>query len=290
MRNILIPTDFSTAALNATKYALQLFAESSCVFHFLNAYTPELFSNRLMAGRIAETSKTCSAQIASEKGLKKTISSIKKEYKNPLHTYKSISTFSMLIDKVNEVVEEQHIDFVVMSVSGGADDNSIFLGRNTVRILNNVDQCPVLVIPAEAQFQYLNSVSLISEHNHLFNTDELSPVANLAKDFNCSVEIASLQNTASQRSDLQQLNHVTIGNSLRDTPYNFHTLNLDTSLTTTLKKYTDQTNCQLIVLPNGTNSYLRNLCNDFIVAKSTFCCNLPILSLQLSENNISVSR
>ena len=290
MRNILIPTDFSTAAWNATKYALQLLAESKCVFHFLNAYTPELYSNRLMAGRIAETSKTCSAQLASEKGLQKTIKRIKKEYNNPLHTYKSISTFSMLIDEVREVVEQQHIDFVVMSASGAADDDSIFLGRNTVRILNNVDKCPVLVIPAAVQFTYLQHISLVSEHNHLFNNDELNPVAKLAKEFNCSVEIASLQNAISPRSDLQQLNHVTIGSSLRNIVHKIQALNMDTTLTTTLKKYVDQTNCQLIVLPNGANSYLRNLCNDFIVGKSTFCCNLPMLSLQLSENNISVSQ
>ena len=36
MKNILVPTDFSIAAWNAKQYALQLFAESECVFHFLN--------------------------------------------------------------------------------------------------------------------------------------------------------------------------------------------------------------------------------------------------------------
>ncbi|MGO4919504.1 universal stress protein [Maribacter spongiicola] len=289
MKNILVPTDFSIAAWNATQYALQLFAESECVFHFLNAYTPELHSNRLMAGRVTDAAKDYSAQTASEKGLKKTLQCIKKQYHNPLHKYKTISSFSMLIDVVKEVVEKQHIDFIIMSASGGADDESIFLGRNTVRILNHIDSCPVMVIPERAVFENLHSISVISEFNHLFKGDELNPVVELARYFNSTVQIASMQNATPQITELQQINHEIIAEKLGSIYHNFYKLDTESSLTTTLKKYVDHTNCQLLVMSNNANSYLRNLCNDYIVGKSIFCCHVPILSLQLIENNISIS-
>ena len=69
MKNILIRTDFSLAAWNATEFALRLFAETKCTFYFLNAYTPEIYSNRLMAGNAVVEAKVCTAQKASEKGL-----------------------------------------------------------------------------------------------------------------------------------------------------------------------------------------------------------------------------
>ncbi|WP_405414025.1 universal stress protein [Maribacter sp. Asnod1-A12] len=290
MKNLLIPTDFSMAAWNAIRYALNLFSESECKFHFINAYTPELNSNRLMAGRISDTLNNCSAQIASEKGLKKTISRIKKEYNNPLHNYECISSFSMLVDEVKEVVTSQHIDLIIMSASGGADDETIFLGRNTVRILNNVNKCPVLVIPSRVEFENLSTISIVSEYSHLFNGIELNPIVELARYFNSTVQIGSVQNTTSYITELQHLNHELISKKLGSIYHNFFKLETNSSLTSTLKKYVDQTNCQLLVLSNNTNSYLRNLCNDFIVGKSKFCCHLPILSLQLIENNISVSQ
>jgi len=290
MKNILIPTDFSAAAWNATQYALQMFAESECVFHFLNAYTPEMHSNRLMAGRVSDTTKGCSAQSASEKGLRKTINRIKKKYRNPLYKYTSISTFSMLVDEVKEVVEEQHIDLIVMSASGSADDDSIFLGRNTVRILNNVDKCPVLVIPPRVVFENLKSISVISEFNHVFKGNELTPIVDLARYFDSTVQIASMQNATPQIVELQQLNHEFISEKLGDIYHNFYKLDTESFLTATLKNYIDQTSCQLLVMSNDTNSYLRSLCQDYIVGKSTFCCHVPILSLQFIENSIGISR
>ncbi len=289
MKNILIPTDFSLPAWNATKYAMQLFAESECVFYFLNAYTPELHSNRLMAGRVTEAPKDYSAQTASEKGLKKVLQRIKKQCNNPLHSYKTISSFSMLIDEVKDVIEKRHIDFVIMSASGGADDESIFLGRNTVRILNHINKCPVMVIPPRAVFENLHSISVVSEFNHLFKSEELSPVVDLARYFNSTVQIASMQNATPQITELQQINHEIIAKKLGSVYHNFYKLDTEGSLTTTLKRYVDHTNCQLLVLSNNANSYLRNLCNDYIVGKSIFCCHVPMLSLQLIENNISIS-
>lgn len=289
MKNILIPTDFSPAAWNAVQYALLLFADSECIFYFLNAYTPEIHSNRLMAGNVSDTIRGCSAQTASEKGLRKTINRIKKEYKNPLHRYTSISSFSMLIDEVKEVVEVKHIDFIIMSASGAVDDESIFLGRNTVRILNHVDTCPVMVIPPRAVFENLHSISVVSEFNNLFKGEELSPVLALARYFNSTVQIACIQNATPQLKELHQINHEIIAEKMGSIYHNFYKLDTEISLTYTLKSYIDQANCQLLVMSNNTNSYLRNLCHDYIVGRSTFCCHVPLLSLQLSKNNISIS-
>lgn len=289
MKNILIPTDFSPAAWNAVQYALLLFADSECIFYFLNAYTPEIHSNRLMAGNVPDTTRDCSAKKASEKGLRKTINRIKKEYKNPLHRYTSISSFSMLIDEVKEVVEEKHIGFIIMSASGGADNESIFLGRNTVRILNHVDTCPVMVIPPRAVFENLHSISVVSEFNNLFKGEELSPVLALARYFNSTVQIACIQNATPQLKELHQINHEIIAEKMGSIYHNFYKLDTEISLTYTLKSYIDQANCQLLVMSNNTNSYLRNLCHDYIVGRSTFCCHVPLLSLQLSKNNISIS-
>ncbi|WP_291967738.1 universal stress protein [Maribacter sp.] len=288
MKNILIPTDFSPSAWNAITYAVHLFAEFECVFHFVNAYTPEMHSNRLMAGKVLDTAKGCTAQAASKRGLQKTIYRIKKEYRNPIHRYSSISTFSMLVDEVKETVKAHNIDFIILSTSGGADDESIFLGRNTVKILNQGYHCPVMVIPPRARFEDLASISVLSEINHLFKLEELQPVVELARYFNSTVQIASMRKTSASSNELQKLNHKILNDSLVRISHNYYKLDAEGSLTTTLKNYVDQTNCQLLVMSNSINSYLRNLCHNYIVNRSIFCCHVPLLSLQFIEHGISI--
>jgi len=289
MRNILIPTDFSISAWNAITYALQLFANTECVFYFLNAYTPEISSNRLMAGSISESIKTSSAQIVSEKGLRQTVERVNKEFKNPLHDYKTVSSFSLLLDVVKEVVSEQKIDFIVMGSRGSSDNTSIFLGRNTVRILNNVNTCPVLVIPSDYKFENLHKISVVSESIGFYRSAELNPILSLARIFNSSVEIVTYHNTHINFTELQQDNHDTIHIQLESIPIGHYNLNTKNTLTTALRQYVDQASCQLLVMSNKGNSFIRNICKVFHVGQSTFTCGVPILSLQVSELEVPIS-
>jgi nucleotide-binding universal stress UspA family protein len=290
MKNILVPTDFSPSAYNAVKFALHLFEVSPCVFYFLNTYTPELHSNRLMAGSVSGFSQNSMAGESSEKGLKDVVRRVKKEFKNPLHSYKTISSFSLLKDAVKETIVAYDIDFVIMGAIGSSDNESIYLGRNTVRILNAVSNCPVFAIPYNFEFTKPLNIAFVSDSNHFFNSGELDPILALAKIFNSSVCMITLQHENVQLPELQELNHKLFERKLETVPHTFHQLTIDSSLSLTLDHFFDKTKCQLLVMSNSANSYMKNLCSNFVVERSKFSLKVPIVLIQDVENNIAVGQ
>ncbi|WP_036155377.1 universal stress protein [Maribacter forsetii] len=290
MKNILIPTDFSSAAWNATEFALHLFAEVECKFYFLNAYTPEIYSNRLMAGGPIGKTKQCTAQKTSEKGLHNLVARIKKSYKNELHQYKKISTFSLLIEEVKELILKHKIDFIIMGATGSAEDDALFMGRNAVRLLNTIDNCAVLTIPKNYKFRNLTSVAFISDANYLYNGNELYPLINLCSVFKSTVHIININEVPGYMTTLQKLNLETIDHKLENVPHHFYDVTIETSLAMALGTFIDQTNCQLLVVSNNTNGFMKNLRVNFIVERSVFNTEVPILSLQAKQNHIAISR
>ncbi len=290
MKNILVPTDFSPSAYNAVKFAMHLFEVSPCVFYFLNTYTPELHSNRLMAGSVSGFSQNSLAGESSEKGLKDVVRRVKKEFKNPLHRYKTISSFSLLKDAVKETIVAHDIDFVIMGAIGSSDNETIYLGRNTVRILNAVTSCPVFAIPFNFEFTKPLNIAFVSDSNHFFNSGELDPILAIAKIFNSSVCMITIQHENVQLPELQELNHKLFERKLETVPHTFHQLTIDSSLSLTLDHFFDKAKCQLLVMSNSANSYMKNLCSNFVVERSKFSLRVPIVLVQDAKNSIAVGQ
>jgi hypothetical protein len=243
-----------------------------------------------MAGSVSGFSQNSMAGESSEKGLKDVVRRVKKEFKNPFHSYKTISSFSLLKDAVKETIVAHDIDFVIMGAIGSSDNESIYLGRNTVRILNAVTNCPVFAIPYNFEFMKPLNIAFVSDSNHFFNNGELDPILALAKIFNSSVCMITLQHENVQLPELQELNHKLFERKLETVPHTFHQLTLDTSLTLTLDHFFDKTKCQLLVMSNSANSYMKNLCSNFVVERSKFSLKVPIVLIQEAKNSIAVGQ
>ena len=151
MKNILIPTDFSDNAWNATRYAIELFQNEECVFHLLNTYTPEIASSRFIAaslnGEIGNGADFCS-----KNGLEKVLEQIRNTYNFPKHQFKTISSFCILVDEINEVVQNNKIDLIITGTKGVSGVEGVFMGSNTVRIIKSIKDCPVLAVPQNFEF------------------------------------------------------------------------------------------------------------------------------------------
>lgn len=290
MKNILIPTDFSLAAWNSTEFALRLFTDTACTFYFLNAYTPEIYGNRLMAGNSVITTNTCISQKASEKRLSLFVKRVKELYKNDLHDYVKISTFSLLIEAIREAVYKYSLDYIVMGSTGSKPDTNCFMGINTVRVLENVHNCPVLVIPKDFKFKNLSNITLLSDANYLFNGNELYPLKKLCKTFKSKVHIVNTKEVPGLMTRLQNLNIETIDHKLKNVPHHFYDITAEEPLDKALGEFIDQVNCQLLVVSNYTRASLKNLRINFIVERTVFYTEVPMLSLQAKGSHVVLPR
>ena len=150
MKNILLPTDFSKNAWNAITYAIELYKNEPCTFYLLNTYTPNIAASRFMATVV--TSESLAVESYSKEGLNAVLNNIQSKYNNKLHSFKTISSFSLLADEVRELVNEYNIDMVIMGTKGASGVSEVFMGSNAVRVIKAVKNCPVLAIPEDFTF------------------------------------------------------------------------------------------------------------------------------------------
>ena len=139
MKKILIPTDFSDNAWNAISYALSLFANEKCEFFLLNTYTPVIPSSRFISPMANAVRIEDAVRMTSENGLSKTLERIQEDFANPLHTFKTISSFfNLLVEEIKELVDDYNIDVVLTGTKGASGMDEVFMGSNTVRIIKSV--------------------------------------------------------------------------------------------------------------------------------------------------------
>lgn len=277
MKNILIPTDFSENAWNATRYAIELFSNDCCVFHLLNTYTPAIASSRFMASSLDGGMVENSAQLSSKKGLQNFVERISQYFDNSKHSFKTISSFSFLVDEVKEVIEEYSIDLVVVGTKGASGLEEVFMGSNTVRIIKSVKSCPVLAVPQHFEFNRPKEIAFATDFNRFYTESELRPMLDMALTFGAAIRIVHVQYKISALSELQQFNLSMLRKYLRGVEHYVHTVSELNSVSQTLEVFAKELDIHLLAMLNYQHSYMERMTREPIVKRMAFHSQIPLL-------------
>lgn len=277
MKNILIPTDFSENAWNATCYAIALFQDEECVFHLLNTYTPAIASSRFMAASINGGLLENGAHQCSQNGLDKVLKRIKATFDLPHHSFKTISSFCMLIDEVREIVKECQIDLVVTGTKGASGLEEVFMGSNTVRIIKAVKHCPVLAVPRHFDFRTPDEIAFATDFNRFYTQSELEPMLEMAKTFKAVIRIVHVQYEIKALTELQQFNLNMLRKYLGECEHYVHTVSELNSVSKTLEVFTQELDIHLLAMLNYQHSYMEQITREPFVKKVAFHTQIPLL-------------
>jgi nucleotide-binding universal stress UspA family protein len=135
MKNILVPIDFSQNALNALHYAIYLFEKEKCQFHILHVYS---YPNDKEHKKSNDNLKKAEFELV-EKKLSKLIEELRYKNTNSLHTFKAHTDDSFLNNAIRTMLRTAQIDFIFMGTKGATGAKRIFMGSNTVRVINDIN-------------------------------------------------------------------------------------------------------------------------------------------------------
>lgn len=223
MKNILIPTDFSSNAWNALQYALQLFKEEKCTFYLLNAFESVYFTtNSLMVPEPGEPAYD-NAREASENGLQFIVEKIGE--KSSLHKFKTISSYNTVIEAIKYILQENKIHFLVMGTEGKNSIENRIYGSTALAVMEKIKNCPILIIPHKVSYSS-NGKKEIVFATDFKTSDTKKPVKYLtilARRFSAAVRVLYIQE--SEKLSKEQLrNKEMLQDHLKDISHSFHTL------------------------------------------------------------------
>ncbi len=277
MKNILLPTDFSDNAWNATKYAIELFKDEECVFHLLNTYTPAIANSRFMATSLSGGQLEDGVRSNSERGLKNVLSKINKTKKYPRHSFKTISSFSLLIDEIKEIVENKGIDLIVTGTKGASGLDEVFMGSNTVRIIKAIKNSPVLAIPQFFEYIQPSEIAFATDFNRFYSQSELQPMIDLAHSFKATIRIVHVQYEIKALTEIQQFNLNMLRKYLSECEHYLHTVSELNSVSKTLEVFAEELDIHLLAMLNFQHSYMEKMTREPVVKRLAFHTQIPLL-------------
>ncbi|WDF75585.1 universal stress protein [Mucilaginibacter sp. KACC 22773] len=197
MNTILVPTDFSPCAVNASHYALQLAAGLRAGVHICHAIL--LPVQTLVANPDAwATADYSHLETASMDAL--SVTAIEMEHEMARELAPNAGNFKphvgyscqmgLVADVVGNIVQERRLSLVVMGMSGAGALSRLFMGSNSRSVIDHA-KFPVLLVPPKVKFKPFKKIAFTTDML-AGDIDVLNSVAEIAKYFNAEILIAHI--------------------------------------------------------------------------------------------------
>lgn len=275
MTSILLPTDFSDNSWNAIKYAIQLYKDEECVFHLYNAYTPVVYNVEYLLVAPAQFGLGDAVRHTSQESLKNMVSRISKEFgvtKN--HKFETVARFDSLISGIKEVIEERHIDLVVMGTKGATGAKEILFGSNTVQVFKNI-KCPILAIPSEYDYEAPREVLFPTDLEVNYQITKISLIKKLADWHQSRVHVLHVS-SGSELSATQKTNQLQLENFFKETTVVFHNV-ANKHIPDAIAEFQVKHKINFLVMINNKHSIFENLFFKNTINQIGFHLEIPFL-------------
>lgn len=186
MKTILLPTDFSENARNASKYAFSMFNDDEAYrFILLNAFEMPFSTSEVMV------SVSDIIEEDSRKGIEKELGELKVAFKHPDSKIEGVSAQGETISEIEKVAKKQTANYIVMGTKGSSGLMEVFIGSVSSAVIKRAI-APVLVIPDGIEFKAPKNIVFAADYGSLKDVSELSALKELALKFGSTITMLNV--------------------------------------------------------------------------------------------------
>lgn len=282
MKNILVPTDYSTTALNATTYALNLAKQIKAKVTLLHIYnipvTPTDFP--VIVTSIDEFESSNKQQ------LEKHISELKTKHPEVLEI-KGILKLGFVFDEIKNVVETEKVDLVIMGITGAGRIAELLIGSNATRVVQNLN-CPAIVIPPDATYKPIKNIVFACDYAESEKYKAIDTLVEYVKILDAKLMVLNIGNPSEKHTYSKELAGRLleyIFENAGEAPelpnkidYSMHKRK-DEDITHGINRFAEKHNADLIVMIPKKHSLLSSLFSESNTKKMAFHTHIPVLAL-----------
>jgi nucleotide-binding universal stress UspA family protein len=276
MKNILVPTDFSENAYQALKYAVDMFFDQSSVIHLLHSYEFETshLTSRIDIGKSDKVMPEIYQRV--DDGLDALIERIQTYYTGSTLSFRRVSSGLAIQRAVNRYCEQEDIDLIVMGTKGRTGAKEVLLGSNTIKVLKESKNTPVLIVPQGEEFIPLRHIAFATAFKFPYSSEHLKALLQIRAMFNSAISIMHVREedevSSEQRENLDRLMDI-IGN--RDTSVAW--LSVDEDKVSAIAHYVEVEEVDLLVMLYYPRNYLKHFFRGSVVKRIGLSPEVPYL-------------
>ncbi|WP_298493599.1 universal stress protein [uncultured Algibacter sp.] len=270
-RNILIPTDFSDNSWSAIGYALKLYANEECSFYFLNSISIKVSTLSNLSNKLLETMKDDAL-----KELLQVKKIVEINNANANHDYQIILSTENLNKAINKAIEEWKIDLIVMGTKGATGTKELFFGSNTVHVINNIRNCPILIVPEDYNFITPTQIAFPTDYNRFYSIKEIKPLKHIADLYNSKIRIVHI-NVKKELNDVQDYNLFELQSYLKNYECSFHWMPKYAKKVVEINDFIEELNIEILAMVNYKHSFIEKIIKEPVIKKIGFKPVIPFL-------------
>ena len=186
MKKFLVPTDFSETSKNAAKYAAQMAAGiPGAKVILIN------ISDKFTAG--SDGSPLTETKRDRRTILQQALAHVAEEMRSLANVEIEfvIEEGSSLVETLERYVRHQGIHMIVMGITGASRLEQLFIGSNTLDMVD-AGVCPVMIVPPDAQYRPIKNVLFASDFKEVETTVPAVPVKSVLDLFRASLHIVNV--------------------------------------------------------------------------------------------------
>lgn len=278
MQNVLLPTDFSDNSRNAISYAMNFYKNENCNFILLHSYKVNGYRQNSRFVPIPGQSNIEKMRLETEKQLKQLIQEIKKRYPNLKHSFTAIASNYQLIIAINDELSKRETKAVIIGTQGSTGAYEVAYGSNTIRLMEEVKNCPILAIPSHVRFSAIQEVVLASGFKVPPKEEELNFIKILLQKTKASLRVLHIMENGPLSSS-QKKNREALKLLLREVNHSFHTLS-HVSVPIGIYCFTESRGSDMIAFVNKRHSFFQNVLFNPLYKNLGNYSQIPVLIMQ----------
>jgi len=272
MKTIIVPSDFSSNANNALKYANNFALATNTKITLIHSYIPLVGKYNIIPGIVAENSAI------EKKKCEKQLEKIKSKYVTAKNT--TLVKIGNPIEEIIETATTNKAQLIVMGTHGSSGLKRLFFGSNTSDVISK-STIPVLAIPQRYKFKKINTIVYASDLKNTIN--ELKHIIPIAKQLDATIEVLNLDYSFSKKEDKKSI----IEKKIKSLSYKKIKLieqkaSIEKTMIEQIKNYLVKRKPQILVMFPENKAWFDKL---FVSSKTEELANqlkLPLLSIRKS--------
>lgn len=271
VKTILLPTDFSSSAHAAIKYALSLWADEPVRFILLNAYYL-IHSSQEMLISVEDILRDNSIRM-----LQKELIFIDSQTGDQPVEIETLSRRGKPIEVIKKVIIEKGVDSVVMGTKGASGIKEKLIGGNTSQLIQRT-RCPVLIVPDGLSYHEPKKIAFAVKMDQHKALDSIEPLVAISKKHQSQflvLNVTSPHEHANKEQIWQKLN---FNGRLTGLQHSFHIVE-DDQVIHGINDFIKGNKVDLLVVVPGHDNLVHRLFNPSISKGLALHSKIPMLVL-----------